>query len=204
MEPTRGGFTIEETARRLGHARWVEIRLFELLGAWVGDTVDTDVKLRFASASRHCGWHAELLGERLPTVRELSPQRQTAPGSPTVVELFDDIAGTTSTAGRMSALHRVILPHLIAAYGWHRDRCTPVSDQSVERTLGFLLRDHLDEWRFGEMWLQQHPPSDPLQRDRWESLLVSAGGISGPTTFVEPRDLAPDSSRDGSDVEQPA
>ena len=51
MEPTRGGFTIEETARRLGHARWVEIRLFELLGAWVGDTVDTDVKLRFASAS---------------------------------------------------------------------------------------------------------------------------------------------------------
>lgn len=203
VEPTQGGFTIEEAARRLGHARWVEIQLFEVLGAWVGDTLDVDIKLRFASASRHCGWHAELLEERLPTVRELSPQRQTVPGSPAFVQLFDDIATTSSTAGRMSALHRVILPHLIAAYGWHRDRCVPVCDQSVERTLGFLLRDHMDEWRFGEMWLQQHPPLVPVPRDRWESLLVAAGGISGPTTFVEPRDITPGSSPDGPDVEQP-
>ena len=37
-----GSFTVEETARRVGHYKWIEMKLFEALGGWM---VDTDLYL---------------------------------------------------------------------------------------------------------------------------------------------------------------
>ena len=72
MDGHVGGFTIEESARRLGHYRWASIRLFEVLGSWVASVPEPDVKVFLAAASRRHGWHADLLRERLPEVRELN------------------------------------------------------------------------------------------------------------------------------------
>ena len=40
-----GLFSVEETARRVGNYKWVEMRLFEVLGGWVATVPELDVKL---------------------------------------------------------------------------------------------------------------------------------------------------------------
>lgn len=194
-EQRPGGFTIEESARRLGHYRWIEMRLFELLGRWVAETPEVDVKLRFAASSRHHGWHAELLAERLPEVRDLSPDRQTvAPNDELadVVLALDALAGDDLTTSRLVAVYRVVVPHLVAAYSWHIDRCGPAADAAVRRTLGFLVADLIDDWNAAEQVLQTGPPTTEhverraAVRTRFESMLAASGGISGPSTFVGP------------------
>ena len=41
-----GLFDVEETAKRVGHYKWVELKLFEALGGWVATVPELDIKLR--------------------------------------------------------------------------------------------------------------------------------------------------------------
>ena len=41
-----GLFTVEESARRVGNYKWIEMRLFEVLGGWVATVPELDVKMR--------------------------------------------------------------------------------------------------------------------------------------------------------------
>ena len=40
-----GLFTVEESAARVGHYKWIEMRLFETLGGWVATVPELDVKM---------------------------------------------------------------------------------------------------------------------------------------------------------------
>lgn len=183
-----GGFTIEESADRLGRFRWWEMRLFELLGSWVELVPELDVKRRFATSSRHHGWHAELLEERLPTVRELSPTAQTVAPSAGIADLVADLAAgglATTTTERLTVVHRVVLPQLVAAYDDHRDRCSDVADEAVVRTLGFVVADEVADQRVGERALVRLVTVDDLDRLAEfrlgiERRILAAGGITGP------------------------
>jgi hypothetical protein len=64
------GLTIDETARFLGHATWIERRLFEVLGGYVQTVPEPSVKLALARHSRHHAWHAELLEPLRPDTRD--------------------------------------------------------------------------------------------------------------------------------------
>ena len=72
-----GSFTVEETARRVGHYKWIEMRLFEVLGGWVATVPELDVKMRLGTHCYHHAWHAELWHKRLPELREMNPERLT-------------------------------------------------------------------------------------------------------------------------------
>ena len=74
-----GIFTVEESARRVGNYKWIEMRLFEVLGGWVATVPELDVKLRLGTHCYHHAWHAELWHKRLPELREMNPERLTAP-----------------------------------------------------------------------------------------------------------------------------
>src|SRR3546814_4627208 len=67
-------FTVEESARRVGHYKWIEMRLFEVLGGWVATVPELDVKLRLGTHCYHHAWHAELWHKRLPELRERSEE----------------------------------------------------------------------------------------------------------------------------------
>jgi len=57
--------TMDESARLVGGYAWVELRLFEIVGGWVPDVPEPEVKVRLAAQARHHAWHAELwLGHR--------------------------------------------------------------------------------------------------------------------------------------------
>src|SRR5438128_7504567 len=76
-----GAFTVEETARRVGHYKWIEMRLFEALGGWVATVPELDVKLRLGTHTYKHAWHAELWHKRLPELREMNPERLTKPAN---------------------------------------------------------------------------------------------------------------------------
>ena len=186
------------------------MRLFETLGAWVADVHEPTVKLRLADNSRHHGWHAELLAERLPTVRELHPDVQTsAPNAEFegFIAAMTELRGPDAPLDQLTATYRVLVPHLIAAQTWHLERCTPVADAAVIRTLGFILADEIADWRAAEVVLQAWCSDPAAQRRasdirlRFDDLLAASGGISGPTTWVDPHDAVVRSSSGAADVD---
>ena len=63
--------SLEELGQRLGSLVWVEQRLFEILGAWSTIEAAPQAAVHFATASRHHGWHAEVLSGCLPTSPQL-------------------------------------------------------------------------------------------------------------------------------------
>ena len=75
-----GTFDVEESARRVGNYKWVEMRLFEALGGWVATVPELDVKMRLGTHCYHHAWHAELWHKRLPELREMNPDRLHAAG----------------------------------------------------------------------------------------------------------------------------
>ena len=72
-----GAFDVTETARRVGHYKWVEMRLFEALGGWVATVPELDVKMRLGTHCYKHAWHADLWNKRLPELREMNTDRLT-------------------------------------------------------------------------------------------------------------------------------
>lgn len=208
VDVTPGGFTIEQSARRLGHYRWCSLELFRILGAWVPDVTDAEAKLAFAASSRHHGWHAEQIADRLPRVGDLRTELVTKPASAELSALFTEIAATGAdledasarTVARFAAIYRIVVPSLASTLGWHLAQCSPLADASVARTLGFVHGDLLDDWTAAEVRLQQWSVVSSLAsvaRDVCRSLeprWAETGGISGPDTWVAPTGVGSPSS----------
>jgi len=80
----------------------------------------------------------------------------------------------------------VLIPHKIAAYTYHLNNTSTITDAPTIRSLKFILQDELEDWRDGEMLIQSliETSADVERAARHqaqlESLMVSAGGIAGP------------------------
>ena len=184
-----GAFDVEETARRVGHYKWVEMRLFEALGGWVATVPELDVKLRLGTHCYKHAWHAELWNKRLPELREMNTERLTVPPNDEFVAFMDAITepeGPGQTLEKLVGVYRVLIPHKIAAYTYHLNNTSTITDAPTIRSLKFVLQDELDDWRDGEMLIQSliETPAEveraARHQARLESLIVAAGGIAGP------------------------
>jgi hypothetical protein len=135
------GMTIDESARRLGHLRWVEQRLFETLGGWVPTTDDADAELLFARHSFHHAWHAELLGRCLPDTRDHEPDALTAPADDAWRALLDALRELDATPARLVAVYGVVVPWLLAEYDAFLGDASPVRDAPSIRWVHVVLAD---------------------------------------------------------------
>jgi hypothetical protein len=190
-----GAFTVEETARRVGNYKWIEMRLFEVLGGWVATVPEIDVKLRLGTHCYHHAWHSELWHKRLPELREMNPEKLTVPANDELVAFVDALTepeAPDQTIEKLVGVYRVLLPHLIAAYTYHRNNTSNITDAPTIRSLDFALADDFEDWRDGEMLIQSLiETDDEVQRaaDRvaeLEKLLLKAGGVAGPGTIGDP------------------
>jgi hypothetical protein len=195
-----GIFTVEESARRVGNYKWIEMRLFEVLGGWVATVPEIDVKLRLGTHCYHHAWHSELWHKRLPELREMDPDKLTVPPNDGVVAFVDALTEPEAaelTIEKLVGVYRVLLPHKIAAYTYHRNNTSRITDAPTIRSLDFILQDELEDWRDGEMLIQSLIETEgEVQRaaDRvahLEKLMLAAGGIAGPGTigdaYAEPQ-----------------
>jgi hypothetical protein len=185
-----GLFTVEESARRVGHYAWVEMRLFEALGGWVATVPELDVKTMLGRHCYHHAWHAELWVKRLPELREMRPERLIkAPN--TDLEAF--VAALTEpeapdlTIEKLVGVYRVLLPRKIAAYTYFLTALGADAADADERWYGLILKDLHDGIRDGELLLQtllQQGGDAAVQRAadhraKLETLILEAGGIVG-------------------------
>lgn len=184
-----GSFTVEESARRVGNYKWIEMRLFEALGGWVATVPELDVKLRLGTHCYHHAWHAELWHKRLPELREMNPERLTKPANDEMVTFMAALTDPTDpslTIEKLVGVYRVLVPHLMAAYTYHRNNTSTITDAPTIRSLDFAIADDIADWRDGEMLLQSMilTPDDVERAARHqaklETLLVAAGGVTGP------------------------
>ncbi len=184
-----GAFTVEETARRAGNYKWIEMKIFELMGGWVATVPELDLKLKLGTHCYHHAFHSELWHKRLPELREMNPDKMTVPANPEMeafVEALSEPEAADLTIEKMVGMYRVLLPHLIAAYTYHRNNTSTITDSPTIRSIDFCLQDDMDEWREGEMILQSLITT-PEEADRASAhhakltkLMIAAGGVTGP------------------------
>ena len=184
-----GAFDVEETARRVGHYKWVEMRLFEALGGWVATVPELDVKLRLGTQCYKHAWHADLWNKRLPELREMNTERLTVPPNDEFVAFMDSITepeGPDQTLEKLVGVYRVLLPHKIAAYTYHLNNTSTITDAPTIRSLKFVIADEFEDWRDGEMLIQSLIEDEEdvnraaAHQAKCEALVVKSGGIAGP------------------------
>jgi hypothetical protein len=187
-----GAFSLMESARRLGHYKWIEMRLFEALGEWMATVPELDVKLCLGTHCYHHAWHAELWHKHLPELREMRRDGLTVPPNDEMVAFVDAMtepAAPHLTIDKLVGVYRVLIPHKIAAYTHHLNNTSDITDAPTIRSLRFALQDEFDDWRDGEMLIQSLIDTDEevdraaAHQARLEKLLLAAGGIAGPGTL---------------------
>jgi len=190
-----GSFDVEESARRVGNYKWIEMKLFEALGGWVATVPELDVKMRLGTHTYHHAWHADLWNKRLPELREMNTERLTVPANDAMVEFVDAMTepeGPDQTIEKLVGVYRVLIPHKIAAYTYHLNATSTITDAPTIRWLKFILIDEMDDWRDGEMMLESliRTPAEveraAARARELEALMVEAGGIAGPGTLGDP------------------
>ena len=190
-----GLFDVNETAKRIGHYKWVEIKLFEALGGWVATVPELDVKLRLGTHCYHHAWHAELFDKRLPELREMQTERLTVPPNEQMIEFFECMSEPEAahlTIEKLVGVQRDLIPHKIAAYTYHRNGTSEITDMPTIRILDFILQDEFSDWREGEMLIQSMIESpEELERamshqTTLEKIMLAAGGIVGPGSIGDP------------------
>lgn len=184
-----GAFSVEETARRAGHYKWTEMKLFEALGGWIATVPELDVKMRLGTHCYKHAWHAELWHKRLPELREMNPDRLTLPANDAMVRFIEAMTepeAPEQTIEKLVGVYRVLIPRFISAYTYHTNNTSEITDMPTIRTIKFILQDEFDDLRDGEMLLQSLI-STPEEADRaaahqarLEKIMVEAGGITGP------------------------
>ena len=184
-----GLFDVEESARRVGNYKWAEMKLFEALGGWVATVPELDVKMRLGTHCYHHAWHAELWHKRLPELREMNPERLTLPaneGMEAFMAAVTEPEAGDQTIEKLVGVYRVLIPYKIAAYTYHLNNTSAITDAPTIRSLKFALQDEFEDWRDGEMLIQSLVET-PAEVDRaathqatLEKLMVAAGGITGP------------------------
>ncbi len=187
-----GLFGVEETARRVGNYKWLEMRLFEALGGWIATVPELDVKLVFGRHCYHHAWHSELWDKRLPELREMKTERLTLPPNDEMIAFVDalrDPEAPELTIEKLVGVYRVLLPRMIAAYTYHQNASSKITDAPTIRSLGFILQDDFEDWREGEILLQSliETPEEveraAKRQQELELLMLAAGGITGPGTI---------------------
>jgi hypothetical protein len=90
------------------------------------------------------------------------------------------------TIEKLVGVYRVLIPRKIAAYTFHLNATSRITDAPTMRSLKFILQDEFEDWREGEMLLQSliETPEEverAANRQReLEQLMLGAGGIAGP------------------------
>jgi hypothetical protein len=96
------------------------------------------------------------------------------------------------TIEKLVGVYRVLIPHKVAAYTYHLNNTSTITDAPTIRSLKFALQDEFEDWRDGEMMIQSliETPEEvdraSAHQARLEKLLLAAGGITGPGTIGDP------------------
>jgi hypothetical protein len=149
------GLSLDESARRAGANRWIEARLFEVAGGWVPLTAEPGVGLMLDRHSRHHAWRAAQWWDRLPVLADVDRADLCRPPTDGWAAALDHLAAIETTAGRLAALYRAVLPRLHTRYDRLHHEADDRADGSTRRTVVIVRTDLAADWHEGEGLLEQ-------------------------------------------------
>jgi hypothetical protein len=173
-----------------------------VLGGWIALTPELPAKLLFGRHVWDCAQHADLWGRRLPELR--APAQQSEPANGAVVTLLDLVEtaeGPEQTVERVTAIYRVLKPHLATLYERHLAVANPVYEPPTRRILERLITEERRHAAAGAIVLERLLAGDPAHTARaeaWErrllDALAAASGITGDAEapLIAPPAVAPD------------
>ena len=120
----------------------------------------------------------------------MNPERLTVPPNDEMVAFVDAMTEPEApelTIEKLVGVYRVLIPHKIAAYTYHLNNTSTITDAPTIRSLKFILQDEFEDWRDGEMLIQSlmrhaggRAAGGRRARVDLEQLMLAAGGIAGP------------------------
>ncbi len=130
---------VKERGDHVATFRWIEVRLMEMLAAWVPTTPEMEVKLVFGAHIWEAAQHADALGKRthelrLPLHDSLEPARG-------YVDLLTEVARTTDTSKRIAAFYDCLLPGLEQRFRRYIERVDTLLDGPTVRILERIMGD---------------------------------------------------------------
>ncbi len=203
--PLAGHFSVEASAARVRHYRYVEERMMRIVGGWIALTPELPAKLLFGRHVWDCARHADAWGRRLPELRAAAQQSEPANGA---VVRFMDLLETRErrqdTPERLTGIYRVLKPHLVSVYEDHLQRTNPVYEPPTRRILESCLEEERRHAAAGQHVLEALT-RDAGQRERaaaWENRLLAAlseaAGVTGDARVIQAPRV--DHPRAGDDV----
>jgi hypothetical protein len=161
--------------------------MMRILGGWIALTPELDAKLLLGRHVWDCAQHADLWGRRLPELR--APAQQSEPANDGVVALLDVVQrleGPGQTVERVTAVYRVLKPHLATVYERHLAVANPVYEPPTRRILERCLAEERRHAAAGARVLDRLLGTDAAVAARaraWEDRLIAAlletGGVTG-------------------------
>ena len=201
FHPLAGHASVDASARRIGHYRWLEERLLRVLGGWIALTPELPVKLLFGRHVWDCAQHADLWGRRLPELR--APAQRGAPpsdGFAHLVELIDGLQSRHESVARVVAVYRVLKPHLVSAYENHLVETNPIYEPPTRRILIRCLEEERRHVAAGAVILAGLRAAQPSLAEEWEQRLREelgrVEGLPGAGAAVDTESAAPDTRGD--------
>jgi hypothetical protein len=95
------------------------------------------------------------------------------------------------TIEKLVGVYRVLIPRKIAAYTYHLNATSSITDAPTQRSLGFILQDEHADQTEGEMLIQslieteEEAERAAAHQLALEKIVLRAGGIAGPGTLGE-------------------
>ncbi len=173
-----------------------------LMGGWIALTPELDAKLLFGRHVWDCAQHADLWGRRLPELR--SAAQQSEPANDKVVALMaliNSVEGAGETIERITAMYRVLKPHLATVYERYLAVANPVYEPPTRRILARCVEEERRHAAAGALVLGRLTAGDPaldVRAKAWErqlmDALVESGGVTGDVEapLIVPPALMPD------------
>jgi len=130
-------FTVKQRGQHIATFRFVEVRLMEILSAWVPSTPEMEAKLLFGPHIWDTAQAADALGKRTYELR-LPLQHSLAPVAG-YVAVLDGFAATTGAAQRIALFYDVMVAGLNARYRRYIEQTDTLMDAPSVRVLESIL-----------------------------------------------------------------
>src|SRR5215217_3850229 len=178
-----GRFSVRENSQRLANYRYLEIQLMEMIAGWCHTTPQISCKAAFGYHVYDHAQSADLLGERLEQLRSTRDSQE--PGTDEFARLCETVWKLDNTIARLTAVYRVLEPHLVSSYVYHADATDPLADTPTVRLLRQLAAMGQSHVAWGQAVLDALT-RDPEKRRQavevqadMEARLVESGGVTG-------------------------
>jgi hypothetical protein len=159
---------VKERGEHVATFRWIDVRLMEMLAAWVPTTPEMEAKLVLGTHIWDIAQHADNFGKRTHELR--LPLQHSIEPSAEYIRFLGDLAATTETSKRIAGFYDCMLPALERMFRDYLSRVDPLLDGPTVRILERVTTDLARMKAEGEA-LREELPGIALSDPGWlESL----------------------------------